>query len=234
MLLEKRRHLTDDLMQIHDRFCVPFAAACRKGCAACCTDKVVVTTLEGLAIIEFLEKEGPADWTARPEPAPGQQGFRPLQTINQWAAQCLADNEPEEDVGPEPATGICSFLTAAACPIYAVRPLACRAMLSRTNCTPGGAAEMPEEVLALNTVCMQYLEAIDRPGLSGNLSDIMRFLADPQHRQAYRAGRIDCVPEGLLPNRSLPALMVPPEQRDRLRPVIHELQMVIRRQTESA
>jgi Fe-S-cluster containining protein len=234
MLLEKRRRLTDDLMQIHDRFCVPFGAACRKGCTACCTDKVVVTTLEGLAVVELLERAGPADWTARLAPAPGQQWFRPLQTINQWAEQCLADNEPEEDGGPEPDTGICPFLIAAACPIYAVRPLACRAMLSRTNCTPGGAAEMPEEVLALNTVFMQYLEAIDRPGLSGNLLDVLRFLADPQNRQAYLAGRIDCVPEGLLPNRSLPALMVPPEQREGLRPVIHELQMAIRRQAESA
>jgi Fe-S-cluster containining protein len=229
MLLDIRRDLAFDLVQIHDRFCAPLGAACRKGCAACCTDKVMITTLEGLSIAEVLEQEGPADWALRLQLASERQLFRHTHTINQWAAQCLADDAPEEDVVPEPATGVCPFLTAAACPIYAVRPLACRAMLSRTTCSPDGAAEMPEAVLALNTVLMQYVEAIDRPGLSGNLIDILRFLADSRNRQAYISGRIDGLPQGLLPNQPLPALMVPPEQRERLQPVIQAIQAAIHR-----
>ena len=228
MLLPTRRILLATLMRLHDRFCAPLKTACGRGCAACCTQKVVLTTLEGLAIYDFFMKEGPADWLAR-LPGTSEQGlFRPRLTLNAWAEQCLKEDAQEEEVPTEPPAAACPFLTAATCPLYPVRPLACRAMLSRAACVAGGSADMPEEVLALNIVVLQYLEAIDRPGLSGNLVDILRFVADPRHRQAYLAADLESVPEGLLVNRPLPALMVPPEHRERLRPTIEAIQDAIR------
>ncbi len=229
MLLGTRTVLLEKLIQIHERFLAPLGAVCRKGCAACCTDKVVVTTLEGLAIFNFLEKQGPAGWATRLEQAAGQDLYRPQTTLNAWAGQCLKEDAADEAAEPEPPTGTCLFLTAQACPLYSVRPLACRAMLSRTTCAPGGAADMPEAALTLNIVILQYLEAIDRPGLSGNLVDVLRFLADPLLRQAYLTGELADVPDRLLFNQPLPALMVPPEQRERLRPAIEALQAAVRR-----
>ena len=48
------------LATLHDAFAqwaTPFAFACRKGCATCCTRSVTMTSLEGDGIMAFLAEE---------------------------------------------------------------------------------------------------------------------------------------------------------------------------------
>jgi Fe-S-cluster containining protein len=227
MNCELRLELLAELYRIQEQFCTSLEVACRKGCAVCCTENITMTTLEGLHLMEELERKYPPGWPQWSRSLSGRTPSMARPTLNQLARIALSGGDMEEEaIGESP--GVCPFLRQENCPVYKARPLACRAMLSRTVCHPGGIAEMPEEVLTLNTVVMQYIEAIDRPGLTGNYIDILLFLSDDGNRHAYRSGRITTAPSGMELNQPIPALMVPPEQREKVQPVIDVVQSLIR------
>jgi hypothetical protein len=73
---------------------------------------------------------------------------------------------------------------------------------------------------------MQYLEHIDSMGFSGNFTDVMRYLASAQNRQAYQQGQAGKPPPGLLANQPVYVLMVPPEHRQQLQPILSRLNSI--------
>jgi hypothetical protein len=81
--------------------------------------------------------------------------------------------------------------------------------------------------MTVNQTILQYLEAIDTPGYSGNLVDILTFLADPIHTDAYESGQLPPAPAGLTANMDLPVLMIPPEHRKRITPLLQKMQQAI-------
>ena len=227
MEIEKRLHLLERVYHLYEGFGTTYQPACRKGCALCCTANVTMTTLEGMLIWNQWVAAGRTAPTGLLSAAAGRPRFQPKLTINDLAALCARDIEiPEEAADPE--VGPCPLLEGNLCSIYTVRPFGCRAMVSRSDCSTFGAADMPEAVLAANNLVQQYIEAIDAVGLSGNLTDILLFLSNPEHLSACE--RMEKLPSTsvLAANRSIPVLMVPPEHQDRLKPLLQAIQRLLR------
>lgn len=233
MDMEKRLQALETIYALHADFCAPLKLACERGCALCCTANVTLTTLEALRILRHWQDRG------RPAPvealaaAARRPRFQPTLTINRVAALCL-QGAPVPEEAADPAVGPCPLLEARGCTIYPARPLACRAMVSRERCTPGGAADMPDEILAANHLLMQFVEALDPAGASGNLVDVLHFLFQPEVLAAHASGRPAAVPPPLAPHHAIPALMIPPELRDRLLPLARAAQRCIQDAAKSS
>lgn len=217
-----RLQLLKGLYAIHDAFCATFQLACGKGCRLCCTANVTLTSLEARLIA--------AKWHADSSGTPLQaltetdrRRFQPRLTINRIAELCLQDQEIPEEAA-EPLAGSCPLLRGDDCSIYTVRPFACRAMVSRCTCLPGGEADMPEPLLAANNVLMQYIEALDNGGGFGNLADMLLIICTTEADQVDSAVRSAVNDGKLAANRSIPALMVPPECREALKQLMAEIQ----------
>jgi Fe-S-cluster containining protein len=209
---------------IYDEFTAGMHVACRRHCATCCTCNVTGTTLEAWLILDHL-RTGTADCAGIDEAlsrsAPPRR-FHPRVTINGMAALCMQGRDLPEELN-DPAAGACRLLDGNICPIYDVRPFGCRAMLSTVACSLSAEACMPSLVLTINNIVMQVIEALDQPGASGNLIDLLLFLSDPVQCRAYENRLAYPWPQPLLPNQSMPVLMVPPEHRAAVQPLLRSL-----------
>lgn len=210
---------------LYDDFMADIGLACGKGCASCCTCNVTGTTLEGLWIYNHLEADGSLKaLKAKLSTAPVRR-YQPAITLNQMVALCLNDLEIPEETN-DPDAGPCLWLEDDLCPLYEQRPFACRAMCSLENCTQSGEAQMPPLVLSANNVMMQFIEALDRPGGSGNIADVLQFLTLKENRQAYTNGTLSVFSDPLKPNLAFEVLMIPPEHRQDMEPLVKALQQV--------
>lgn len=214
------------LYRIHDGLIEPRNLACTKGCSTCCTRQVTLTSLEGFYILESLEQG--ARQTAL-ERIHGQKHLKhgiPGLTINGMAELCRkGEDVPDED--SDPAWGPCPLLDDGLCTVYPFRPFACRCMVSDSPCGESGLADMGAFLMTVSNVFMQYLEHLDQKGLTANLSDLLPALAEAETYAAYRlTGSMDARGLGFLKNLPLSVLMVPPEHRDRLRPILDDLQKI--------
>ena len=209
---------------VYDRFVTSLGEmACRKFCAACCSRNVTMTTLEGLHFLNGLAADGRAPELAALTRGPRDQGFRPRWTTNQMAAFCREGREPPEDAVDHDDSR-CPFLADDACALYGLRPFGCRCMVSRQPCGARGYADVDDWILTVNTVFLQTIEHIDRPGCFGNLQDVLLALAPEAQRAAYAAGKPPADAPGLIPNHPAPMLLVPPEHRARMAPILAEIQ----------
>ena len=225
MDLSAKLTILERLVDIYDRFVVEFDLACEKYCAHCCTANVTMTTLEGYRIISHLEK---TNETHRLETIARQSHpdrFMPRVSINRLADICAQDGDPpEEHLNPD--AGPCPVLENDACPFYAVRPFGCRCMVSARNCGETGFADMDPFILTVNDVFLQHLEHIDAQGYTGNFADVMQFLEHDENRQNYAAGRLGAAPAGLVANQPVSVLMIPPEYRERIKPLFIQIRSI--------
>lgn len=215
--METMEHLTilKKLFRLYDDFMADINVACNKGCTPCCTCNVTCTTLEGFLIYhDLMRRQKLGELDAKVLAAPAGR-FQPAITLNQMVEMCVHDLKIPEETN-EPGAGHCQWLDEALCSFYTVRPFACRAMCSLQNCAISGEAQMPPLVLTVNHVFMQYVEALDRPGASGNLMDVLHFLSSRKNRQAYMEGSISQFPAPLRPNLPFSVLMVPPEHHEQI------------------
>lgn len=211
---------------VYETFAAGIEVACRKYCDCCCTCQVTTTTLEGYHLITTLETGRLQNVLERLPSASCVSRFRPQLTTNRIAELCLQGRPlPPEERGPENAA--CPLLAEKACRVYAQRPFGCRCFVSRIPCRSGGQAEVDSFILTVNTVFLQVIEHIDAAGCSGNLIDVLLNLSSDSGRQAYRRSRLSCSSAGLIPNRPMPALMVPPEHRRRIAPLWTTLQNIL-------
>lgn len=227
MMVRNRLNALKQFYEIHDEVTADVQTACAKGCAACCTCNVTVTTLEGLLVFEFLLAAGRiAEVDAIIDSMPPSR-YQPRLTLNQIVALYASGQEPPEE-GNDPSAGRCPLLKDGICSIYPVRPFGCRAMLSASDCAVQGEAEMPPLVLTVNNVIIQYLEALDQPGRTGNLLDILSLMAQDPFRQEYEDEKGAAPSLSLPANQPFPVLMVPPEHRRDIGPLIHSLNAAVR------
>ncbi|MGD8723544.1 MAG: hypothetical protein PVG00_06400, partial [Desulfobacterales bacterium] len=84
-------------------------------------------------------------------------------------------------------------------------------------------ADIDDFVLSVNTVLLQTIEHIDADGCSGNMLDVLEVMAGQENRQAYQEGQLNCASTGLIKNQSLKILMIPPEHRTRMEPILQSL-----------
>jgi len=225
-VLEDRLNALQRIYDIYDEVLASRELACHRGCDACCTANVTLTTLEALGIVAGLGDAAEAV-LASLAAAPDPRRFRPRTGINSIAAMAL-DGEalPEEEA--DPAAGPCPLLHNRCCPIYPLRPFACRCMVSTRPCGAVGYATIDDFLITVNTVFQQVIEDLDAAGATGNLSDLLPLLGRPGFKEAYGRGQLDPVPMNLASNRRMPALMVPPEQRERMAPIIERLRQIKR------
>ena len=226
MSIDAKTTILNRLYALYDEVIAPFETACRQGCSACCTCNVTCTTLEGWLMVDHLMACGALDTILEATSSAPSDRFQPALTINHLVALCVRGEAiPEES--NDPGAGRCVWLEDQACRLYAVRPFACRSMCSTDICRSGGQANMPPFILSLNHVMMQYLEALDCPGASGNLVDILRFLADDHHRAAYLNSACRDVGPPLAENQSFSVLMIPPEHRDSIQPFLMKAKAIL-------
>jgi hypothetical protein len=229
MDLNHRCEQLKSIYAVYDAYTADIQKACRKHCASCCTCNVTGTTLEAWLIHDYL-CSGAADisgiYKTLSRSAPPRR-FQPRVTINAMAALCMRGRELPEELN-DPAAGGCPLMDGDICPIYDVRPFGCRAMLSTAVCDLAAEACMPPLVLTINNIIMQYIEALDQPGASGNLIDLLFFFSDPAACRAYENRLANSWSQPLLANQSMPVLMIPSEHRGAVQPLLRSLSILSR------
>lgn len=214
--------LLDQIYSLFDDFARLENVACERQCATCCTCNMTLTTLEGYKIISLLDARAKSSLGQRIYAAVGQKRFKPQITINRMAQHCMTGQEiPEEII--DPAWGPCPLLSEKECPIYPIRPFGCRCMMSRLNCTDTGYADIDEFTLTVANLFNQFIEHLDQSGMTGNLIDVLIFLDNDKNIKAYQSDIMDIKTEGLIPNNPIPVLMIPPEHRKRVEPLLESL-----------
>ncbi|MGD8368953.1 MAG: YkgJ family cysteine cluster protein [Desulfobacterales bacterium] len=221
----KKQSILEAIYRIEETFSRGVEPVCKPGCASCCTARVTMTTLEGAFIASYLARLGENRLLEQIRRSRDPNRFFPKITTNRLAEICLRGEEaPAEEMAE--TLGTCPLLEADRCAIYPVRPLACRTMVSRIDCAASGFADMDDFSVTVSTVLMQYVEHIDADGCSGNFADVLLCLSSPANRTFYRQGALSCPENGLIKNRPIPALMIPPEHRERIRPLLETISKI--------
>lgn len=222
---ERKLQALPKIYGLYDRFVEGLDIACEKHCSPCCTCNVTLTTLEGYWIVDHLIRTDNPDLLNRIEQHPGVKRFQPKITTNMLAELCAGGMEiPEEEI--EPRWGICTFLEEDLCTVYPLRPFGCRCLLSQIRCRETGAADIDAFAVSVNTLFLQTIEHVDADGYSGNLVDILAFMAVETHRKEYAAGSLTVSEGPLIQNRPMRKLFVPPEHRARIAPILRSLQEI--------
>ncbi len=213
------------ILKIYDDFAGNLDVACKRYCSQCCTRNVTLTTLEGYNIAEYLVSNKKSALFENLKDESSHKRFKPEITTNRLADLCIQGKDiPDED--SDSAWGSCPFLQDNECPVYLVRPFGCRCFVSYHNCREHGYAYAEPFVVTVNNVFLQYIEHIDAPGYSGNLTDVLLFMGSKENRRKYKTGILQNPNNGLISNYPLKVLMVPPEHRQRIRPVIEAIQEI--------
>lgn len=223
LTLYRQLAVLDRLYDIYDRFIGRFPVACQKFCARCCTCNVTLTTLEARKIVQALDFDSQRNFLNILKKQMAGPRFLPKITTNRLADLCLSGGDPpEEEI--DPSWGHCPLLTDKACPVYEARPFACRCMVSSRRCADSGAADMDDLILTVNHIFLQYIEHLDKNGSSGNLSDVLaQFII----QESGDSG--DAAPprqNTLIANTPMRALMVPPEHRETIAPILEAIRAV--------
>jgi hypothetical protein len=225
MDITSRLKILDQIYSIYDRFAVSLDLACKKYCDHCCTSGVTLTTLEGYKIVDSLAPDIKTDVIHKMQKASETKRFRPQITTNRLAQLCAEGIEPPEEI----ETGNwqdCPLLRDRQCPIYDLRPFGCRCLVSRHNCGEKGFAEIDDFVLSVNTVFLQTIEHVDAGGCSGNLVEVLQTMFSKRSRESYRDSALHCTSNKLITNQPLEVLMIPPEHRTKMEPILQELRQV--------
>jgi len=176
--LEHKKQLLHAVYSEYSTWVSRFPLACQKGCAACCTQSVTMSSLEGELILDFVSAQGREKWLLDKlaRTIPGKSGS--IITTNQFAEACLKHQAVDSDVLGCWDFAPCVFLEDAACSIYEARPFGCRSFGSLVRCTAGRAAEMAPVHLTVNTVFTQIVEHLSSDnGCWSTMIDILHSLA---------------------------------------------------------
>ncbi|MEW6078943.1 MAG: hypothetical protein AB1724_14105 [Thermodesulfobacteriota bacterium] len=219
----KKKAAYHHICNVYDEHIASIKRACGPGCAECCTINVTLTSLEGYLIAETLERSGHGYLFETLAGYAARRRFIPQQTLNQ-AAEKLFRGDPIADETNDPDWGHCPLLIDNQCPVYEVRPFACRCMVSEERCRQGVYALMPPLTVSVNQVMMQYIEHVDQDGFSGNIIDVLKYMRSPDHRRQYReGGRLDYNGFELIRNHPARHLLAEPEHRESIEPLLAEL-----------
>lgn len=191
-----------ELFAAYDELCKDRQTACAAGCAACCSDRVLLTGLEGRLLIQALETAGKNDMATLAASQPVNEADRPQSTFNALARLCIAQKEPPISA-PSGPTGLCTLLQDGLCAVYEVRPLACRSMASQERCEPGGQAVEEPFWVSLNAAFFQLVEQCSLA--AGGFGLLPQVLAAQLGDEEAAGGLLACEP--------LPGLLVPPEHQ---------------------
>ncbi len=206
--------ILEKIYPLYEKAMAETKVVCREKCADCCTCNVVVTSLETAFILHSMDTESLADLKQRLEEKFPVKRYIPKMTTNQFAAYCLSGQEiPDEENNPD--WGKCPFLEEDCCTLYLLRPFGCRSMMSQVNCGKTGYAQVPPLALTITNIFLQYIEHLDYKGFSGNLSDMLAL-------DIHNYEKPD-TPRLFIRNMKIPRLMVPPEHRSAVAPLLKQI-----------
>lgn len=143
-------------------------AACKKGCAFCCTHpgSIDITTLEGLAIRAEI--------------------LRLPRSLQMKLRKDLKRDMQKREAG---RLNPCPFLMQnLACRIYAQRPFACRRVYSLHTCDAERPPMLHRAVMQTSAEAIRRLQLLDDTGYSGHLSFILFMLAESKFLDTYLDG----------------------------------------------
>lgn len=197
------------------------AVACERGCAACCTQNVMMTAVEGDIIYHFINEQNRQQWFAK-RLSQERKTSKPKLTTNQVAQHYIQGQDVEEEIDNNQP---CPFLDKDECSIYPVRPFACRCFASTARCKPGGSSELPTQIISAATATMQIIEHLGQREYWGNMLDVLLALADlPDNRQVLEAlsdeRLADYARARLHPAQPLPGLLIPPEDQEQVQTLL--------------
>jgi Fe-S-cluster containining protein len=163
----------EQIREVYDAFendAAPYknGAACRKGCAFCCTDagSIDITTMEGLAIRSAILRLP-----------------RSLQV--KLKKDLKRDMRKRENGRLNP----CPFLMQnRACLVYANRPFSCRRIYSLHTCSAERPPMLHRAVMQTAAESIRRLQHLDDTGYTGHLSFILFLLDNPKFLETYLAG----------------------------------------------
>jgi len=198
--------------------------ACKKGCAVCCTQNVVITAVEGELIHRYVKDLQKREWFASKFQKKAKTQ-RPKLTTNGFAASCLEGNDVEpESYGSSEA---CPFLENECCSIYEVRPFSCRCFVSTTVCRPGVPALIGETYLSASTAVMQIIEHLGQGEFLGNMLDVLLALCDlPENRKYFDLLPASMPDQGLanvVKALPLPGFLLLEEEMERVSPLLEAI-----------
>lgn len=223
MNFQQKLQILDQVYDIYASFTDSLDLACRKTCCRCCTRNVTLTSLEAAGILDRLDPIDRNRLLQQIRSAAAMERFRPQITTNELAERCM-QGEPLPAESCDPDWGPCPLLEERTCPLYELRPFACRCLISRRDCETAGHADIDAFALTVNGVFLQVIEHLDSGGCTGNLTDVILYLSKPEHMHAYRQGRLACAAGNLIDNRPARVLMIPPHHRRQAMSLLHRLQ----------
>jgi len=224
LYLKKRTAVLNQLYSIYDDFIHGQNVCCKKKCDFCCTRNVILTTLEGNNIIEYINLNHKRELFGSLKINFQKKRFVPKITINNLAEMvCNGESPPEEEIDSN--WGACPLLKRQECLIYPVRPFGCRCLVSQVSCLDKGYAELDPLVLTVNNIFLQTIERIDNQGLMGNLTDILLFLEPGDIPERYSRNRLQ-PDKKKIKNSSIKFLMIPPEHRLPVKPILEAIQKI--------
>jgi len=226
MELNSKLAVLDQIYKIYDGFVAKLNMACKKYCAGCCTRNVTLTTLEGYLITTHMISYGKSSLFKNIEGVIPKKRFQPLTTTNKLADICMKGEDPPEEKH-EDSDGCCPLLKDNLCSIYPVRPFGCRCFVSIKDCRKQGYAEVDPFILSVNNLFLQFIEHVDSQGFSGNLIDVLKFMESKTNRRNYKMNTLNIPDTGLIPNLKIKVLMIPPEHRVKITPMLKALQNII-------
>ena len=225
MDLNSKLAVLDQIYGVYDEFATNLNIACKKYCAGCCTHNVTMTTLEGYLIVKNMISYGQSSLFENIEKATPKKRFQPQTTTNRLADICIKGKDlPKEE--NDYSRGSCPLLKDNQCPIYRVRPFGCRCFVSKHDCREKGYAEVDSLVLTVHNLFLQFIENVDFQGFSGNLIDVLTFMASKKNRHNYKIDTLENPDAILIPNMRIKVLMIPPEHRVKIMPILKDLQSI--------
>ncbi len=210
------------ICKVYDEHVDSLDLACRAGCATCCTINVTITSLEGFLIVEALERAGRVAVPDQLQAYLLRKRFIPQFTFNRLTEMIVKEEEVPEEV-IDPAWGDCPLLSENQCPIYDVRPFACRCLVSQKTCRRGEYARMSPLTVSVNHVMLQYIEHIDSYGFTGNMTDVLIFMQSAENRMRYREGYLSVHGQPFIPNFPARNLLIEPEYKEDIAPLLDAL-----------
>jgi Fe-S-cluster containining protein len=199
--------------------------ACSKGCSTCCTQNVNVTATEAELVLDYLVEQKMEQTAFRALTAAAAPS-RPHQTINEFAEDCFAGKDPDQD---EPGSrDTCPFLKDDLCTIYPVRPFGCRCFLSQHVCTTTRPALVTNEYLTACTVISQLVEHLGQGEYYGNLLDVIPAMLDISRYRSIaeltsNTTKVQEARSRTLTAKPLPGFLLPPEDADSVTPLIESI-----------
>ncbi|MFP4446351.1 MAG: hypothetical protein ACLFPD_08910 [Desulfosudaceae bacterium] len=222
--IHEKKAAFDHICRVYDEYAGSLALACHRGCAACCTTNVIITSLEAWILAAYLDQAGRADLFDTMEAAAHTYRQQPQQTLNSLAA--AYHHQPGETPAAEEESAkraACPLLSDEECPVYPARPFACRCLVSQSDCRKQGYARVEPLTITVGHVMQQYIEHVDRPGVTGNMLDLVPALRDRQRRDQYAAGEVSFLTGNFLENRPAVMLLAGAEEGPALEPILAAL-----------